>query len=320
MNIKSCTYLLLFSALLFCAGCGDPDKGAEKYQLDLEKFKKIDPALLLYKETENIIPNIDDPTAIAVDVEDNIYIAGKSELKIFDKERKEKATIKLTAIPTCIAVDKDNRLFIGTKNYIIAYDPEKELDARFSGWEKLEPKTIITSIAVTDDDVFAADAGTRTVWRFAKSGEIINRINGEDKTSGQKGFVVPSPYFDVATDSNEELWIVNPGRQKVQNYRKTGELVSSWGSSSVRIDGFCGCCNPSHIAIMPSGSFVTSEKGLVRVKVYDSAGKFTGAVAGPESFEDSTRGLDLAVDSKGKILILDPVREMVRIFEKKGGN
>lgn len=304
---------------MLCAGCGDPDKGAEKYQLDLEKYKKIDPALLLYKEMENIIPNIGKITALAVDAEDNIYVGGERQLRVFDKDRKEQSTIQLTTPCTCLAVDRDNRLFIGTTRRVIVYDINKEEKARYAGWQDLGPKMVITSIAVTDEDVFAADAGTRSVWRFNKKGEILNRINGEDKESGQTGFVVPSPYFDLATDPNETLWIVNPGMQKIQSYRKTGELVSSWGSSAIDVKGFCGCCNPSHIAIMPDGSFVTSEKGIVRVKVYDPAGRFTGVVAGPEAFEDSATGLDLAVDSQGRVLVLDPVREMIRIFEKRGG-
>jgi hypothetical protein len=206
------------------------------------------------------------------------------------------------------------------KDYVIVYDPSKESEKeRQTSWQVLEPKTIITSIAVSDDNVFVADAGTRSVWRFNKSGEILNRLNGSDPDTGQKGFVVPSPYFDVVIDSNEALWVVNPGMQKVQNYRDTGELVSSWGAPSVKIEGFCGCCNPSHIAVTPDGSFVTSEKGLSGIKVYDQAGRFKGVVAGPDSFDDGTSGIDIAVDSSGTIFALDTSRGLVRIFMSKEG-
>jgi hypothetical protein len=40
-------------------------------------------------------------------------------------------------------------------------------------------------------------------------------------------------------------------------------------------------------------------------------------VAGPESFEPQTVGLDLAVDSKDRIYVLDPKKKSVRIFEKQ---
>jgi hypothetical protein len=40
-------------------------------------------------------------------------------------------------------------------------------------------------------------------------------------------------------------------------------------------------------------------------------------VANSGSFTEGTRGLDLAVDSKGRIVVLDPERKQVRIFEIK---
>jgi len=86
----------------------------------------------------------------------------------------------------------------------------------------------------------------------------------------------------------------------------------------MRPEGFCGCCNPSHIALFPDGRFVTSEKGLPRVKVYDAKGVFVGLVAGPDMFAEDAVGLDLAVDSRGRILVLDPARRMVRVFAAKG--
>ena len=63
-----------------------------------------------------------------------------------------------------------------------------------------------------------------------------------------------------------------------------------------------------------AGSFVTSEKGLPRVKVYGKDGTFKAMVAGPESFRPGTVGLDLAADSMGRVLVLDPARSQLRFF------
>ena len=40
-------------------------------------------------------------------------------------------------------------------------------------------------------------------------------------------------------------------------------------------------------------------------------------VATPDSFNEGTKGLDLAVDSKDRILVLDPERNQVRVFVLK---
>jgi hypothetical protein len=74
---------------------------------------------------------------------------------------------------------------------------------------------------------------------------------------------------------------------------------------------------------------VTCEKGIVRVKEYDSEGKFIGVVAGPAQLNtvDSTKvcnvpsdcqkgGFDVAVDNQSRVLVLDVVNSTVRTFTK----
>ena len=96
------------------------------------------------------------------------------------------------------------------------------------------------------------------------------------------------------------------------------------------VENFCGCCNPVHFARRPDGKFVTSEKGLNRIKIYDAKGNFEGVVAGPEhlvkDLELAKRacadcrigfGFDVACDSTGRVLALDPATRTVRIFTPK---
>jgi streptogramin lyase len=75
---------------------------------------------------------------------------------------------------------------------------------------------------------------------------------------------------------------------------------------------------------------VTGEKGLPRVKVFTADGKFESVVAGTESFAanvkacadpgDCTKGgLDIAVDSRGRIHILDRVTAEIRVLQPKKG-
>jgi len=132
------------------------------------------------------------------------------------------------------------------------------------------------------------------------------KIGRKDSIAGIDGFIIPSPYFDIAIGRDGELWVVNSGMHQLESYDKEGNQISSWKKTSMRLDGFSGCCNPSHIAILPNGSFVTSEKGIERVKIHEPSGKFKSVVAAPQQFEKGTRGLDLAIDSENRIIILDP--------------
>jgi hypothetical protein len=94
-------------------------------------------------------------------------------------------------------------------------------------------------------------------------------------------------------------------------------IVSSWGETSSAVEGFCGCCNPSNFALMRDGSFITAEKGLVRVKKYNKNGDFECVIAGPEKFKEDAKGLDIAIDSNDRIYVLEPEAMKIHIFEIK---
>ena len=133
---------------------------------------------------------------------------------------------------------------------------------------------------------------------------------------------MPSPYFDLAMAPDGLLRVADTGRRKIEAYPPDGDLELSWGESSAGIEGFAGCCNPVNFAIRPAGGFVTAEKGITRVKVYDEAGAFEGVVAAPDRFTGASdaAALDVAVDSRGRVLVLDPDRGTVRVFLRKKTN
>jgi 6-phosphogluconolactonase (cycloisomerase 2 family) len=120
----------------------------------------------------------------------------------------------------------------------------------------------------------------------------------------------------MVVNSFEELWVVNPGMHALENYTDEGELRGYWQHASMDIEGFTGCCNPAHVAVLEDGSFVTSEKGMVRVKVYNASGSLQSVVAPPSKFKDNGKAPDVAVDSKDHIYALDYDKNRIRIFEK----
>ena len=122
----------------------------------------------------------------------------------------------------------------------------------------------------------------------------------------------------------------NTGRHRVEAYTRDGDLEFSWGKASAAIEGFCGCCNPTGLALLPDGRCVTCEKGLPRVKVYSPQGVFESVVAGPESFPENANatfvngaedcrlgGLDAAVDSQQQIYVLDLVTGEMHVMKHK---
>jgi DNA-binding beta-propeller fold protein YncE len=249
---------------------------------------------------------------------------------VFDPSGNPERTISLAGEPQCLAVSDDGTIYVGMKDHVEALDAQGKTVA---SWEPLGEEAVLTSVARHGDAVFVADAGHRIVLHYDTAGTLVGHVGEKDVDRNIPGFSVPSPHFDLAVSRDGMLRVVDPGRSRIDTFTLDGDLEFSWGERSNGIRGFCGCCNPVSFAILPDGGFVTAEKGLVRVKVYNSDGGFVGVVAGPDRFvggkqiriyetpeEGQEGGLDVAAGADGRIYVLDPADNTVKVFGKKGAD
>jgi sugar lactone lactonase YvrE len=288
------------------------NKTENPYEYNIDEYKKIKEEQICYDEKASI-PLKDNPTAIAIDQSDNIYIAANNNCTVYDQQFSAVNTFSVNKPVSCLTVFGDS-LFIGTREQTLIYNTEGIKTGEFM---PLGKKAIITSIAVKNNAVFVADAGNKYIHEFSLTGDLRRQIGKKDSLKGNEGFIIPSPYFDLDIGPDGFLWAVNPGKHQFRNYDNSGNFRGYWYKTSMRLDGFSGCCNPTHMAILEDGSFVTSEKGICRVKIHNQAGDFVCVVATPQQFDEGTIIHDLAVDSKQNIYVLDPKRKQLRIFMKK---
>ena len=308
---------------------GEKGSGLGKeFDYDIKNLGKVDPNLILYEESAAAIDTgFKDSRALVVDSDGGIFVAGDKAIRIFDKNGAVLGEIGLDESPGCLVLAAGGTMYIGMKDHVQVYDTEGK---RLARWERLGDDAVLTSIAVFKNDVFVADAGNRIVLRYGADGRLISRIGKKDTDRNIPGFVIPSPHFDLAVGHDGLLRVVNPGRRRIEAYTFDGDLEFWWGEYSVAIEGFCGCCNPVNFAIFDDESFVTCEKGLERVKIYDADGAFVGVVAGPEQLSKDGHphpcdrpadcqdgGFDVAVDSAGRIFVLDTFKNAVRTFTQK---
>ena len=281
----------------------------KSFDYSLADYRKVEPSLIHYTEKDPLVPSIEKVSALAVAPDGRVYVGGEKAVQVVP----DGETFSIIGNLTCMAVDEDGTVFVGMQDHVEI----RSKDGEKTVWASPGEKAYLTSIAVDDGYVYVADAGNRRVWRYDKAGAEPLEIGKKDSANGVRGFNIPSPFFDVDLGPDGSLWAVNPGYHALENYRPDGRPISAWAKSSFMIEGFSGCCNPSHFALMPDGSFVTAEKGLPRVKIHNLDGSLRCVVAAPDQFDEGVVGLDVAVDDEGRIYVLDPSRSVIRVFEEK---
>lgn len=294
-----------------------PDRrGENPYALEVDQYKEVDAELISHKETRKF----DLGLLIASDIsyfDHKLYVSGNSSMVVLPLDGSPADMVEIIPGATCLEVD-DRNIFIGTRNHVAKYDHSGEL---LQEWTALDERTVITNLAIKDDIVYVADAGNRRIVIYDREGEITGEFEGKAETEAGHGFIIPSANFDLAVNSFGELWVVNPAKHALENYSDEGRMRGYWQNSSMEIDGFLGCCNPARITTMADGSFVTSEKGLVRIKIHDQSGKLISVVAPPALFDngrsadDETKAPAVCADEKGVIYALDFETDMIRVFE-----
>ncbi len=304
---------------------------SEVFDYDLTKYEKTDPALIHYKETVRIDAGLSEVRAIAVGPEDRIFVAGDKCIAVFSPDGAALNRIALEQEPQCLGIGLaghtfPGRLYVGMRDHVEVFKPD---GTREAVWNRPGERSVLTSIAVADEDVFVADAGSPIVWHYDTAGKLLDQIGKRDEARGIPQLIVPSPYFDVAIAPDGLLRVVNPGMQRIEAFTFDGHMELSWGKRGMDVAAFCGCCNPSNIAILGDGRLVTAEKGLPRVKVYSESGEFESVVVGPETLAPNATATvetrdelrlhpaDVAVDSRSRILVLDPTARCVRVFQHK---
>ena len=146
---------------------------------------------------------------------------------------------------------------------------------------------------------------------FNPDGERIGEWGERGAAPGQLD--APS---SIAFDSNDEIYVVDTGNNRVQKFSKDGEYQNSWGIAGSGNGEFD---RPWGIAVDAQGAVYVADWGNDRVQKFSPDGEYLMSFGG-----SSTDGGDLnhpanvAVDSDGDVYVTDWGNNRVRIYEPDG--
>ncbi|MEM7455755.1 MAG: hypothetical protein AAF456_15485 [Planctomycetota bacterium] len=134
---------------------------------------------------------------------------------------------------------------------------------------RLQSKGSITTIAVTERDVFvstAARSGSgyevyRMTHTLEDAEQVVNSLRG---CCGQ---------MDIHA-MDDRIYIAENCKFNVGVYDRDGDEVQRFGAKlSGENQGFGGCCNPMNVICCPDGEVLTAESSLGKIKRYDADGE-----------------------------------------------
>lgn len=321
-NLHLYRIFLFFICISFLVpvSCFKKKKWENPYEYNLKGFLSIDPELICYQELEAISLPFESPRAIAA-AAGTIYVAGDEKLAIIKENGEITDILDLGNTVYALAAEGLDFLYIGYTDYVETINIKTNERHQ---WASLGNEAFITSLSVGNKYVFVADAGNHGVYCYTKEGTLVTRITKREQGE-ESYFIIPSPYFDIVGLPDDTFRIVNPGRHRLEHWTAKGEFLGQWGEPGSELGQFCGCCNPVHITLLlpeqgkePGDMmFVTTEKGIPRIKLYTRTGEFVCVIASPVLFNEGSAGLDCAAGPGGKVYVLDPVKKGIRIFDKR---
>jgi hypothetical protein len=305
MNRKFAAFVSVFILLAFIGYIIFDTSRPEGFIKNNDEIQIIDSITDKWTKSGEIIVKEGLLKAVTVSSEGTIYLGGDSFVSCYDKDMKLIWNLK-TPYPVTSLSNYGDTIFASTLELILIISSGGVIKDE---WGPFEDNGIITSVTANRSYIAFADAGNKMVFVLNKKGEVKKLIGQND---GQ--FIVPSPYFDVALDSNNKLFVANTGHRRVETRTIEGEIISYFGEPGTAPSAFCGCCNPAHFIIIPDG-LVTSEKGINRIKIVTRKGEFVEFVSSRNKFMASIP-LDIAsVDGK-TIFAANPYDSKLYIFSK----
>lgn len=121
---------------------------------------------------------------------------------------------------------------------------------------------------------------------------------------------------DVAVDSSGNLWVLDTGNDRVEEFNEKGEYLSQFGSAGSGEGQFS---EPAALAVTPEGDVWVADTGNDRVEEFTPGGKYVTQIDPPESEPGRLQEPEgVAVDRDGDVWVSDTAGGELVEFNEQG--
>jgi sugar lactone lactonase YvrE len=238
------------------------------------------------------------PNGVAVDAEDNLYVAdthGKRVCK-FDRDLKfllawgaEGSEVALEA-PVDVAVAPGGQVWVldRANGSVLAFTRDGKLISRFVGQGFYSP----FGLAAADDAVYVADTGTGRVLRFSTGGELQVQLTKRDT-----GEVAAKEPTGLALEPDGTVVAIDGALSRLLRLSPEGKLLGSFDAVAQGV---------ARLVRLADGSYLVSDTNRGRLLRWDRDGKLIAKYGRHGEEEGQFRvPTGLAVSKQGHVYVAD---------------
>lgn len=254
---------------------------------------------------------------LAVEPRGTLLVCGQGGVKRFTADGNPMASFAFPSTVRAVAPRAAGGFYAAMRDEVLVCSPEGEIQERWSGFEQ---GGNVSAVEETDEHVFVAvrHGLTGTIYRLDKQGAIQTSFGTGSGSKDGDVLNIPGAYLDIEWRDGV-LYVANPGAHKVMGYSADGEVLFAAGEAGFQHTGFSGCCNPVTVTTLPSGQFISAEKGLPRVKQLDREGTLQTIVVPPIHFLKHAFAIDLKAVGNDKVFVADTGQQKVFVYKRKKG-
>jgi DNA-binding beta-propeller fold protein YncE len=262
---------------------------------------------------------IQNPTGLAVDKEDFLYIIDDSDAKIKKLNTEGKILRNWTSggkdfknlkSAWGIAVDSQGYMYVTDvkKHCVMKFDNQGRFIKKW-GKEGKEPAEFQRPLGIAVDsnnDIYVADSLNHCVKKFSSLGVL-------KKTWGSMGTDKGELFFPVAVAVNDKNEVFVLDRIRLQKFSNEGDFLASWGGAGSRDGEFD---KPMGVFVDRGGYIYVADSGNNRIQKFGENGQFLSkwGKGGIEEGEFNYP-VSVVVGSQGDVYVAERDNNRIQVFK-----